>query len=284
MNFVERRVATWVDLTGDLINQPSSDFPHQLLSAALHETFGCQVSWNWMDPDGSKGFLLHVPIPNWPSVEAGQELAACIEHHPVLRWYRAVGDMAAMSIGRVPSALVTDQGRALQREHLAPVGIDQQMSIPYRLASHHHRAFVLARSGRDFCDEDLRVARQLQPLLRLLDRQRAELERVVHGRASTLGLTGRELAVLQLLADGMTAASIGHRLGISVRTVHRHLQAVYRKLKVSNRVRAVVVARESGLVPSGHGPASVRPARPGVIPPAPTSDSGVVIGDRVPSA
>jgi hypothetical protein len=71
MGPVERRVAAWVDLTGDLILQTRIAFPHQLLSARLHETFGCQVSWNWMDPGPSMGFLLHVPIANWPSPSCG---------------------------------------------------------------------------------------------------------------------------------------------------------------------------------------------------------------------
>jgi DNA-binding CsgD family transcriptional regulator len=36
-------------------------------------------------------------------------------------------------------------------------------------------------------------------------------------------LTPRELAVLGQLADGRTAASIGRRLAMSERTVHKHL-------------------------------------------------------------
>ena len=229
MGPVERRVAAWVDLTGDLILQTRIAFPHQLLSARLHETFGCQVSWNWMDPGRSMGFLLHVPIPDWPSPELRRDLVAAVAQHPVLQWYRVAGDMAAMSIGRVPRALVTDQGRAYVRDHLVPIGMHQQMSVPYRLGS-HHRTFILARGGTDFSEEDLQVARQLQPLLRLLDRQCAVLGQ---GRAASgpdAGLTGRELAVLRLLADGLTAYSIGRRLGVSPRTVHRHLQGVYRKL------------------------------------------------------
>jgi DNA-binding CsgD family transcriptional regulator len=253
----DRRIAAWVDLIGDLLMQPTGASPHRLLSAGLSETFGCQVSWNWMDPDGSAGYVLHHPMRDWPASDSGPEMAAAVAHHPVLQWYGAAGDMAAMTIGRVPRAMVTDQGRALVREHFLPVGIEQQMAIPYRLGSRHYRSFTLARSGRDFSDEDLRVALQLQPLLRLLDRQRAVLERDSHRREPSSGLTGRELAVLQLLADGMTAYSIGRRLDISVRTVHRHLHSLYFKLNVSNRVRAVVVAREAGLLPDGNGPAAV---------------------------
>lgn len=282
---VERRVAAWVDLVGDLVLQPTSASPHRLLLSRLGETFGCQVSWNWMDPDGRAGFELNVPIPGWPSPEHAQDLAATVEHHPVLRWYGVAGDMAPMSIGRVPKAMVTDQGRAFVREHLVPIDLEQQMSIPYRLGSRHYRAFILARGGRDFNDDQLRLARQVQPLLRLLDRQRAVLERDSLRPDSTFGLTGRELAVLRLLADGLTASAIGRRLDVSVRTVHRHLQSVYRKLHVSNRVRAVVVAREAGLLPLGHPPTVVTTARlEAVAAPLLGSASGVAVGGTVPSA
>ena len=283
MNTVERRVAAWVDLTGDLITQPRTAFPRQVLSARLHESFGCQVSWNWMDPGDNMGFVLHVPMPGWPSPQVRRELATTVAHHPVLRWYGVAGDMAAMSIGRVPRALVTDQGRALVCDHLLPIGMEQQMSVPYRLGSQHHRAFILARGGRDFSQEDLHVARQLQPLLRLLDRQCTVLERGADAEGPDLGLTGRELAALRLLADGLTAYAIGRRLGISPRTVHRHLQNVYRKLGVSDRIRAVVVARESGLMAEGAGASScAAAARSTVVAPEDEQVTGVVMGDAIP--
>src|SRR5437763_508564 len=78
---------------------------------------------------------------------------------------------AAMSIGRVPTCLTTQTGIDAVAEFLEPVGMQQQMSISYQLGRTHYRAFVLGRSPDDFPDEDLLVARGLQPLLQLLDRQ-----------------------------------------------------------------------------------------------------------------
>jgi len=63
-------------------------------------------------------------------------------------------------------------------------------------------------------------------------------------------LTGRELAaVLGLLVEGLTAAVIGRRLGIATRTVHKHLEHVYAKLRTDNRITAVVRAQQLGIVP-----------------------------------
>jgi DNA-binding NarL/FixJ family response regulator len=61
-------------------------------------------------------------------------------------------------------------------------------------------------------------------------------------------LTRRELDVLALLAESLTAAAIARRLGISVGTVHKHLAALYRKLGTADRLATVLRARSLGLV------------------------------------
>jgi DNA-binding NarL/FixJ family response regulator len=61
-------------------------------------------------------------------------------------------------------------------------------------------------------------------------------------------LTSRELAVLHLLVEGCTALAMAHRLGISVRTVQKHLEHVYRKLGVGDRLSAVLTAQRVGLL------------------------------------
>ena len=62
-------------------------------------------------------------------------------------------------------------------------------------------------------------------------------------------LTGRQLEVLRLLAEGLTNAEIADRLVTSVRTVDNHVAAVLDKLDVHDRRAAVVRARELGVVP-----------------------------------
>ena len=57
---------------------------------------------------------------------------------------------------------------------------------------------------------------------------------------SNVELTARELGVVLLLGEGMTAVAIAHRLGISPRTVHKHLENIYAKLGVSDRLSAVL--------------------------------------------
>ncbi|MBM7809251.1 helix-turn-helix transcriptional regulator [Saccharothrix algeriensis] len=78
------------------------------------------------------------------------------------------------------------------------------------------------------------------------------------------GLTDRELAVLGVLAEGLTADAIARRMDISPRTVHRHLQHLYRKLGTTDRLSAVLRAQSLGLLPDA--PAAVPAVVPAEVP------------------
>ena len=59
-------------------------------------------------------------------------------------------------------------------------------------------------------------------------------------------LTGRESEVLDYLAEGRSNKDIAYQLGISARTVQKHLQRIYAKLAVKNRMAAVVLMVRNG--------------------------------------
>ncbi len=61
--------------------------------------------------------------------------------------------------------------------------------------------------------------------------------------AETFSLTEREMDVLHLLSTGLTYEQIGERLFISYGTVRKHVENIYRKMGVTNRMNAVMKAR-----------------------------------------
>jgi DNA-binding NarL/FixJ family response regulator len=61
-------------------------------------------------------------------------------------------------------------------------------------------------------------------------------------------LTGREIQVLQLLADGLSQDAIAKELFISSKTVSSHIQRILTKLDVHSRTQAVALAYRQRLV------------------------------------
>ncbi|MFF4602350.1 response regulator transcription factor [Streptomyces sp. NPDC001339] len=119
-----------------------------------------------------------------------------------------------------------------------PFGAEQQlaMSFPAGYAQGVPRKVCVAinRSGigSDFSEDDVANA----DLLRI--RLGHALDRLSPAPPDATGITRRESAVLALLARGLTNQQIARRLDISPRTVDKHLEHAYTKLRVGGRVAA----------------------------------------------
>lgn len=99
--------------------------------------------------------------------------------------------------------------------------------------------------------------------LRALERGEAAISRIMMARileefaqsrppsngapSPLVGLTSREIEVLQELADGITNQEIATRLFISENTVKNHIHNILEKLSLHNRREAIEFARKNGL-------------------------------------
>jgi DNA-binding CsgD family transcriptional regulator/tetratricopeptide (TPR) repeat protein len=69
--------------------------------------------------------------------------------------------------------------------------------------------------------------------------------------ANPAGLTGRQVEVLELLAQGLSNPEIAARLSLSAKTVEHHVSALLAKLEVGSRRQAAAAARRLGIAPAG---------------------------------
>jgi ATP/maltotriose-dependent transcriptional regulator MalT len=68
-------------------------------------------------------------------------------------------------------------------------------------------------------------------------------------RREGLGITRREMEVLELIAQGMSNQEIAAKLFVSENTVKTHLSRVFDKLGAKRRTQAVQMGKEMGLLP-----------------------------------
>jgi DNA-binding CsgD family transcriptional regulator len=68
-------------------------------------------------------------------------------------------------------------------------------------------------------------------------------------RQRQLGITPRELEILQSIAAGLSNREIAEKLFVSENTVKTHSSRVFDKLQAKRRTQAVQIAKEAGLIP-----------------------------------
>lgn len=68
-------------------------------------------------------------------------------------------------------------------------------------------------------------------------------------KRDALGITRRELEILELVAEGLSNREIAARLFVSENTVKTHCSRAFDKLGARRRTQAVQLGKESGLLP-----------------------------------
>lgn len=113
------------------------------------------------------------------------------------------------------------------------------------------KGFLLKDTDRETLFNSIRAAARGETLLKpeIMMRLLSKVGAVNTPANARTDLTGRELEVLQRVAQGERSKEIAVRLGISERTVKAHLASIYNKLGVDSRAAAIAIAARKGLLP-----------------------------------
>lgn len=262
MSDVSPRIVDWLSSVIELLREPMTTMPKQRILDRLRTCYdSTAASWNWRNRNGSFGMM--IAPEDILVARSGPEACptgALPDSHPLITWFATDQDPLAQTKSRMLAADAPQSPRRRTDRRLIQLGMEQQLSIPYRLDGTMFRTFVVARGGKDYSDDDLTLARHIQQSLITVDQQIHALARLSAGRGSAamapaadFDLTGRELAVLHLLAKGLTTRASARQLGCSPRTIEKHLERCFRKLGVRDRLNAVRVATQAGLVGHSQG-------------------------------
>ena len=164
--------------------------------------------------------------------------------HPLIRDHAR----SARAVTRRISDLVraSDFRRTpLYNDYYRRIRIDHAVAMPIYVQKNTLVSFVFNRAGRDFSDRDCACLESIRPHLANLYRLSREIEGPRAAWGVPASLTEREREVLDWLSGGKTDRDIALILGISPRTVHKHLQRIYEKLGVETRTAAVMRVYES---------------------------------------
>ena len=284
MSRTTRRHAAWLELVGDILRGQlgAQEFPHARVADLLIESFDAACcSLNVVD----RTWVDHV-VGGWPvgflPMTPPSGVLPDASTHPLIRWYSVTGSSAPQTLGRVPGTVAGPRMCAEWSAFARPLGITHQLALPLRVGE-GIEAYVVSRPDDDYADADADLATLVVPALAALVRQHRVLREVPEeqvDRVRDRRLTEREFAVLRLLGAGLTAQAIARRLNTSPRTVHKHLEHLYRKLGVRDRLMAVQRARDAGLLATPPEPGGRRGTPPPQRRPPPHTGTGERSGSQ----
>lgn len=184
------------------------------------------------------------------------EFHAVFDQHPGFAAYQT----GALKLGT--AAALTDLAdlRTLRRlpfyvDFYQPSGANDQLVFVARSNNHQGSVLAFNRARRGFTQRDRAVVDLVSPhviqavkqrqrvaslaaVVARLGRHREELDRA---RSQLSALTSREREIVELVVHAATDREIARFLGISQRTVHKHLERIYRKLSLTSRAGLITL-------------------------------------------
>jgi DNA-binding CsgD family transcriptional regulator len=241
----------------DLVGEVSGVLDLHEFGSALLEALRRAVPADWVsvndlgaDPDTAV-VLIDPPFPP----EAHEAFARLAHENPLIKRFTRTRDGRAYRFSDVVTPAELHALR-LYREFYGPIGLEHQLAFTLPHEPARLLGVALSRRDRDFGDDEVALLDRARPFLIQAYRNaiaysnaQADLRRArdaqlppAAGRLkqwmAARRVTDREVEVLRWAAAGRSDGEIASGLGISTRTVQKHLERTFRKLAVRTRADA----------------------------------------------
>jgi DNA-binding CsgD family transcriptional regulator len=232
--------AIMLELVSEVVGLLDMDELRHGLLEALSRAIPCRwASLNEVGPDGVVALVKPDLDERWFG-----RFAELVDENPLYQRWLRTRDGRAYRFCDVTTREELEATR-LYREVYAPLGINHQIALTLPARSDRVLALVLHRTDRDFTDAERNFLNRARPFLIQAYRNAIAYSNIARGASEVLraalvahGLTAREADVLGLVALGGSNRDVATRLGVSDRTVQKHLEHAFRKLHVTTRSAA----------------------------------------------
>ncbi len=235
--------ARLLELVGDVCGLLDLDELRHGLIDALHRALPSRyVSLNDIGPEPGEVVALMQPDETSDAFDRWVKYA---HQNPLLQHYQRTLEGRAMRFSDV-CTVENLHGLELYREVYEPMGVEHQMAFTLPAGPERVLAIALSRGEHDYSDAERDFADRARPFL-----IQAYLNAIAYAARNggrevapllepllAAGLTRREAQSLRLVALGRSNHHVGAELGISHRTVGKHLERSFRKLGVRDRSSA----------------------------------------------
>jgi DNA-binding CsgD family transcriptional regulator len=241
----------------DLVGEVTGVLDLHEFGSALLEAFRRAVPADWVSvndlgPDPDTAFvLIDPPFPR----ESHEVFARLAHENPLIeRWVRTRDGRAYRFSDVVTRAEL--HALHLYREFYGPIGLEHQVAFTLPHDPERLLGVALSRRDCDFGDDEVALLDRARPFLIQAYRNaiaysnaQADLRQARDAQLPPAGgrlgkrmaarrMTDREVEVLRWAAAGRSDGDIAAGLGISTRTVQKHLERSFRKLAVRTRADA----------------------------------------------
>lgn len=140
----------------------------------------------------------------------------------------------------------------LYRRLYRPIGVEHQIAFTLPYEGERVLAVALSRTHEDFSDSERDLLNRARPYLiqayrnavAYTERHRGPSTELEGALTRHAGLTDRQAEVLRLVALGSSNQAVADELGLSARTVQKHLELAFKALGVKTRSEASAAAWE----------------------------------------